>query len=44
MQSNTINKPFIQESLVNILQNNSVSIKAMIKPPIIEELINYFYA
>lgn len=43
MQSNNINKPFIQECLVNILQNNPVSIRAMITDSIIEELINYFF-
>lgn len=43
-QSNHINKPFIQECLVNILQNNPVSIRAMITEAIIDELINYFFA
>lgn len=37
--SNNINKPFIQECLVNILQNNPNSIKAMINEKIINELI-----
>lgn len=35
-QSNNINKPFIQECLVNILQNNPVSIRAMITKEIID--------
>lgn len=42
-QSNTINRPFIQECLVNILQNNPVSIRAMITEPIIDELIGFFF-
>jgi hypothetical protein len=42
-QSNNINKSFIQECLVNILQNNPVSIRAMITEKIIDELINYFF-
>ena len=37
--SNNINRPFIQECLVNILQNNPVSIKAMISETIINDLI-----
>ena len=42
-QSNNINKPFIQECLVIILQNNPVSIRAMITEKTIDELINYFF-
>ena len=41
--SNNINKPFIQETLVNILQNNPVSIKSMINAEIIDGLIKNFF-
>ena len=41
--SNKINKVFIQETLVTILENNPVSIKAMIKPETIDKLIDSFF-
>ena len=42
-QSNNINRFFIQECLVNILQNNPVSIRAMITEATIDDLINRFF-